>query len=198
MSAPRSLSRVKHHCPGNLYYVAEDCTLHAHHSNILRQSEKRKPEDKNCPDCYKIKVIYPKNVSTRARNELSRSPNDSANKADSVSIYAHLKKNRRAEYTASDAGSKEKNNFTLRSYFKWRFLFNIVIFRCNKVYRLFQALYVVSLLVDSSRLRISSCSSYQHHRCALWVHNAHIQVSASALLYYILCKHQFTKILGQT
>ena len=112
-----SKSRVKHHCPGNLYYVAEDCTLHAHHSNILRQSEKRKPDDKNCPDCYKIKVIYPKNVTTRVRSELRRPPNDSANKADSVSIYAHLKKNRRADY-AIDTGTKEKGNFTLRSYYK--------------------------------------------------------------------------------
>ena len=110
-------SRVKHHCPGDLYFVAEDCTLHAHHSNSMRRQEKRSQEDRNCPDCFKIKVIYPKNVSTRARNELRRPPSDTANKADSVSIYAHLKKNRRAEYE-KESSSNAKSNYALKSYFR--------------------------------------------------------------------------------
>lgn len=109
-------SQAKHHCHGDLYYVSHNCTLHPHHSNVFRQQEKRGPDDKKCPDCYKLKIIYPKNVSSKVREELRRAPSQTAHKADSVSIYAHLKKNRRAEHEERESGIK--NNYTLMSYFR--------------------------------------------------------------------------------
>ena len=90
------LTASKHHCPGNIYYVDDFATLHPHHSNELRMLEKRDlKNDKNCSECYKIKLIYPKAVTARARNDLRKQSSIPANKADSVNIFAFLKNNRK-------------------------------------------------------------------------------------------------------
>jgi hypothetical protein len=116
---PAAKQASKHHCPGDLYYVDEHCTLHAHHSNSIRQQERRdQKHDSNCSDCFKLKIIYPKSVSIRARSELRRAPGDrDKGKADSVSINSYLKSDRQADY---DKGKNQKirNNYALPTYYK--------------------------------------------------------------------------------
>ena len=113
------LAHGMHACPGNVYFVDEFGTLQPHHANEYNRAERKfNASNVKCPQCNKIKVIYPQSSSAKHKCDLKSVPSSTL-RADTLNIHAFLKGNRAPyEPESPKSHSTSKNNFKLTSYFK--------------------------------------------------------------------------------